>query len=365
MIEGAAGGLRRAVAPVPAEGTLTMSMVCPQCEQNHEQLLQCPQCHVRLLYHAAALQPALAPQSSGRDLQWQQNPWGKFVVGLILAQGLYYGLHNLALAGLALRNGESVTVWQTLGGLLLSHGLQALGLLIGGGLCGAGQRHGAIYGCLLGLANGLTTLIVQRHDLEATASLPVLVVALPPLHMVLGALGGLLGALIWAPTPLLPQLEVAPRVPAAASVSLFSPQLFSGPMHLWRICGGIVVVVIGVGWSNAILQSVVDMSGGHLNVSSHLQAKLVGWEIAALAALLGAGFAGATTLNGFKQGFFVGLGASIVVAMIQMANPKGVVETMLMTVGCILLLTVAGGWFGGQLFPPILRSRRPRRSSYA
>ncbi len=341
-----------------------MSMVCPQCKQNHDQLLECPQCKVRLLYQAPTLQPAPATpreDREGGEGQWQQTPWAKLVAGLLLAQGLYYGFYNLTLAGLSLGGDGAESVWRTLGGLVLSHGLQAIGLVIGGALAGAGQRNGAWYGCALGLANGVITMFVQRRELQAAAPLQVLVYALPLLHMAVGSLGGLIGAMIWRPTPLLPALDVTP-VPGSGT-SLFSTHLLSGPIHFWRICVGVLVVVVGVGWSSAILQSVLEFSGGALNITSHLQAKLVSWEIAALAALLGSGFAGANTFNGFKQGLFVGIGASVIVGTLQMAGPKFAPETLMLTVGGIVLLTVAGGWFGCQLFPPVLQGRR-RLSTY-
>src|SRR5262249_43033832 len=71
------------------EGTLAMSMVCPQCQQTHEQLLECPKCQVRLLYQATSLQPSAAPRTEREEpSQWQQSPWAKMLVGLLLAQGL-------------------------------------------------------------------------------------------------------------------------------------------------------------------------------------------------------------------------------------------------------------------------------------
>jgi hypothetical protein len=345
-----------------------MSMVCPQCKRSHDHVLECPQCRVRLLYHASAFEPNLLAREDNTDSEtrWQKTPWAKILVGLLLTQGLCYGLQNLTQAAVALHSSEgaSDTVWRTLGGLILSHSLQALSLLVGGALSGAGQRHGVWYGCFLGLANGLITLVVQRRDLQVAAPLQIFTCALPLLHMILGALGGLIGTLIWRPTPVLVPGESSAQAVPVPSTSLFSVHLLSGPMHIWRISAGVVIVVFGFGWSSAILQSVVEFSGGSLTITSHLQASLVSWEIAALAALIGAGFAGANTFNGLKQGLCVGVGAAIVFAMMQVANPKAVAETVVLTVISIVVLAVAGGWFGGQLFPPVLR-RRPRLTSYA
>ncbi len=123
------------------------------------------------------------------------------------------------------------------------------------------------------------------------------------------------------------------------------------------------MVVAGVVWSNVILEYVLRASNGNLAISSHLQARLIGWEIAALATLLGAGLAGATTYNGFKQGVCVGLGAAVVMIGMYMGNDKLVLESLGVMLGTVFGLSVAGGWFGGQLFPPVLTPRRRRALS--
>ena len=333
-------------------------MVCPQCQQSYRQNLHCPQCNVRLLYQANGL------TDSGYGLddmgEWQQTPWGKIVVGLVLAQGLCYGLQNLLLAGVSATGDTTEVVWRTLWGLVLLHALQGVSLIAGGTICGAGQARGVLYGSLVGLANGLIYLATQRNN-EALFS-PAILYTIPVVHLALGALGGLLGRLIWRPAVLvLPATDsTAPSFPVASAWSLFS-----GPVHLGRSFAGIFVVVAGVVWSNAILEFVLHASNGSLTITSHLQAQLVGWEITALATLLGAGFAGATTFNGLKNGLCVGLGASVVIIGVQLSSPKFSLDSLILTVASILVLTLAGGWFGGQLFPPVYSGKRPRISTYA
>ena len=88
-----------------------MAMVCPQCNRSYQQRLQCPGCDVRLLYQASKRGQTGDDQRS----QWQQSPWGRMVVGLLLAQGLYYGLRQLYTAGV-LVTGDAAAhdVWSTL-----------------------------------------------------------------------------------------------------------------------------------------------------------------------------------------------------------------------------------------------------------
>src|ERR1043165_3050196 len=130
-----------------------MSMVCPQCKKSFTLALACPTCHVRLQYQAQSLKvgDGVEPRREGH---WQ-NPWGRMIVGLILAQGLSFGLQQLLTAWL-LASGEesSIQLWATLWGLVILHSVQGLSLLLGGALIGAGQHRGVFFGALLGLING-------------------------------------------------------------------------------------------------------------------------------------------------------------------------------------------------------------------
>jgi len=93
-----------------------MAMVCPQCHRSYEQRLHCPECDVRLSYRD--------PRGPGRGrwspAGWQQTPWGRIFIGLLVAQGLYYALRHLCVAGLlATRWVDKETLWASIPGLLL------------------------------------------------------------------------------------------------------------------------------------------------------------------------------------------------------------------------------------------------------
>lgn len=332
-----------------------MAMVCPQCHGSFAQHLQCPSCGVPLLCQAD-LKSAVVPRDD-EEGQWQQTPWGRMIVGLVLAQGLSHGLQLLITAGfLAGADEDGRSVWATLFGLLLMQGIQGIGLLVGGAITGAGQAKGLFFAALVGLINGLIFLFVQRNANEAMPA--VALYGQPLIHMVFGGLGGLIGTSIWKPLPTIriPELEE----PKAKRRHVGGPGFLDGRIHWARVAVGTALVIGGVVWSHRILDFVLEASQGKLTIKTHLQAQLVGWEISAVAALLGAALAGATTTNGLKQGLCVGVTASILLVGIHLSNPNIVLETTVFTVASILCLTLAGGWFGGQLFPPILARRRNR-----
>src|SRR5437588_12705181 len=122
-----------------------MAMVCPQCNRAFEQHLNCPECGGRLLFQAHTSGLTSEVISARPQSQWQQTHWGRMAVGLLLAQGLAYGLQQLLTAGL-LATGEQTSAWMTLWGIVFLHGIQGLCLLIGGALCGAGKQRGVLYG---------------------------------------------------------------------------------------------------------------------------------------------------------------------------------------------------------------------------
>jgi hypothetical protein len=342
-----------------------MPLVCPQCKQVFESNGVCPLCNVVLLYQAPDLQNepvAIGPsiQFDDEAVRWQQTPWGKILIGLILAQGLSFGLRHVMTAGF-LVGGDDANPWDTVLGVVLHHAVYAVGLLVGGGLSGAGQSRGIIYGAFVGLVSGVISLGLQKHRGESFYT--SLIYAEPLMHLAAGALGGALGMVIWRPAPRLPELEnSSPVVLPSFGSSLGN--MFKGPVHFGRVCAGAFVIVLGILWSQAILVFVLRASNNNLALTSKLQAQLVSMEISALVVLAGAGFAGATTRNGMKQGLCVGLAASAVVLGVQFSDPNFVLEPAIFTLSEIIMVSLIGGWFGGQLFPPLDPNRRKRGLSY-
>jgi hypothetical protein len=334
-----------------------MSMVCPQCNGSFEQRLQCPTCAVRLLYQATSRTRGGGP--AGSPEQWQHTPWGRIVIGLLLAQGLYHGLRQLCTAGLvAVADQAAGDVWTTLFGIVLQQGLMGFGLVVGGMLAGAGQRRGLILGTVVGLWNGVILVILE--NLNGRPLTTVAAYGEPLLLSAFGALGGLAGSLVWKPLPTL--VVPAPERKSGLKISgPDKPSPFAGPVAWARVVLGITVAVGGSLWANVILNFVLEASEGKLEISSHLQAQLVTLEICALAIVFGSSLAGATTANGLKQGLCVGLGAGAILLGIQLGSAKVPINLMIFTVAGTSCLSLAGGWFGGLLFPPVVSLGRRRK----
>jgi len=336
-----------------------MAMVCPQCNKIYEnQERRCAACDAALLFYARF--SGGAPAEEDADGQWQHTPWGKIVAGLVLAQGLAIGLQQLVRAWVAAQHDASLTaLWDSPIGLAILHGLSVFGLVLGGMLSGACQHRGLLYGSLVGLCNGFIFLMWEweRH---AGANLPDwMVYSVPFAHLVVGGIGGCLGKFIWKPTPRFALPEgTGSGIPLPPALEM---RWLQGPIHWWRIAAGATLVVCGVIWSHMIVKWIVDYSDGLFNVTTHFQARIVRWEVSGLAILVGALFAGATTSNGMKQGLCVGLGASVMFIGFQLANPTAPLEVTIFSIVSMVGLALVGGWFGGQLFPPLVLARRRRR----
>jgi hypothetical protein len=342
-----------------------MALACPQCKQIYDHSGVCPLCNVVLLFHADSLRNdshASRHDEEDEAAHWQQTPWGKILIGLILAQGLSFGLLQLLTAGF-LASGDTANVWTTLWGIVLRHTVSGLSLILGGAVTGAGQRRGIIYGSFVGLASGIVSMMIHERDPNAFVTF---VAYLEPLiHLATGAIGGAVGMLIWRPIPTMADLGGNTPVPSLGSPFGASfARMFAGPVYFGRVCAGAFVIVIGFVWANSILEFVLRASNGTLTISSQLQAQLVSMEISAMVALLGASFAGATTRNGIKQGMCAGLAAGAIVLGIQIGSPKLTLESVIFTFSAMVIIALVGGWFGSQLFPPLSPKRKRGLAAY-
>src|SRR5262249_33584396 len=157
------------------------------------------------------------------------------------------------------------TVWSTLMGLVLWHILQGMSLIVGGALAGAGQNRGVIYGCVVGLINGLFFLAMQQRDLVIETAMIGEVI----MHLAFGGLGGLIGRIIWKPMPTV-KLAIAPENQGKGIARPSEEHAFSGPVAWVRVLAGSVMVIVGTVWAQAIMIFVVEASQGTLSISTHL-----------------------------------------------------------------------------------------------
>ncbi len=357
-----------------------MAMVCPQCKTAYEQQVECPVCGVRLAFEETR-QPGRNGLAGRRTEAWDQTPWGRLIGGILLAQGLYLGLVQ---ACLAIQHGYGRVLLQdgdpTLGSLVLRQVLQCVSLLLGGMLAGVGQRRGLLFGALVGLWNSAIFFALQFVTGKGVPS--VVFYAQPILQTAFGVVGGFISSTIWKPPPLLH----LPGKQAASSGLLVPnrsrPREYAVPLTWGRIAAGIALALGGTLWANLVLDLVLTNTAVE---TTREQDWLVTWEISTLALFVGGALAGATTRNSTPQGMVVGAGVCTVLLGILFGtlsrpwDPPPMLLLRALHVGRELLsdpgfpavfttvwtlgLTTLGGWFGGQLFPPLYGPVRPRRQA--
>jgi DNA-directed RNA polymerase subunit RPC12/RpoP len=335
----------------------TMTMVCPKCSGSFEQSLNCPTCGVRLLYKSRGWRrTSTVPGEPGnRPLA----PIGRIFAAILLAQGLAYSLQLLCNAYLQMATIDAQqSIWSTLYGLVLLQSIQGVSLLAGGGLAGAAQRRAAALGAIVGAAHSSIFLVVLRLQGEQVTE--VAMYGQPVLHVAFGVLGAVIGARIWPPLPTVAMPDADAEMPAPSRRRSLTLAALQGPVAWGRVFAGMVIVTGGFLWAPSLLTVVLDAGQGTLRINDRLQAQLVTWEIIGLATLIGAAVAGATTRNGLKHGLCVGAGTSILLIGNYLGARSVPLSQMAYTTASILALTIAGGWFGGQLFPPVVRLVRHR-----
>jgi hypothetical protein len=337
-----------------------MAMVCPRCNNAYEQRLQCPLCETRLLFHDAR---RLAEPSPERPLRWQQRPWGRIFVGLVLSQGLFYGLRHLLTAGLMAAEGTEAVeqMGTTASGFFLLQGVHLFALLVGTVFTGAGQRSAAFLGAMVGAWNGVFSVMLLSGPAQAFT--PIALLGQPLLQAGIGAVGGWIGSAFWTPLPSATTVE-AP-LPRKRFSFRRDIQYFSGPVAWFRVGLGLILAVTGTLTATLFFEKILDMSHGTLATTDTLQDRLITLELKALALMLGGAVAGATTNNGLKQGLCVGLASTVILIGIEMNFVERWLEMAGLTTIAALSLSLVGGWFGSQLFPPVLKMRRHRGLSRA
>ncbi len=332
-----------------------MAMVCPKCNGAFEQRWQCPTCGVRLAYQSGSRRNLCEiPQGS----PWGQTPWGRILAGVVLSQGLYYGLRQLATAFLLAAGDPAARgAWSTLYGIVVLQAIQAVCLLIAGTLAGAGSRQGIVFGAVVGVWNGVISVIIQ--SVAGVPHTAVMLVGQPILHTAFGAVGGFIGCQIWKPLPSLAG-PASPQVAPPILASRARRPLLDGPIAWGRMLLGAALAVGGGVWAHVILDLVLDASHGGLAIDDELQAQLVTWEVTGLAMLVGSALAGAGTANSLKQGLCVGLIVSVSLLGLRLGKGHVLLPDLVLTLACSLALGLAGAWFGGSMFPPLLKEVRPK-----
>jgi hypothetical protein len=359
---------------------MTRLTVCPQCRGSFEGSQHCPRCGEGKLHSASIWQRELARTVSSGPEKWQQTFGGRLVIGLLLALGLCYGLLQMGMASLrALGTDAASGGLDPRLGLALFQGLQGLALLTGGILAGAGQPRGAVLGgtvgilsglvFLAGIFSGLVTTLVQSYSGELLAqgsSLHnMMMYVLPLQHALAGAVGGLIGCLIWKPLPslTLPGLAgIQKRAPGQREISLEFIFRWKGPVAWFRVLVGSIVAIAGAINTPKVVDFILFASDDKLKLVTQLENQVAHGEVFGFAILFGGFLAGMNRSNGLKQGVCVSVIVACAMAAAFLRGAAAPMGSTIFPVLSALLLASVGGWFGSELWPPAFRRSQLKKS---
>jgi hypothetical protein len=300
---------------------------------------------------------------------------GGWLVGLVLAQGLYYGLRHLATSWLLAEGGEApeASFWdETFRGLLTAQALQAVALFAGAMLAAAGHRRALVIGASLGLANsfllaGLQILLHHQPD-------DILLYAQPVLHGFVGAVAAVIGARVWQAAPDLPMLAGDGRIGREVLTTIVPErqmEVFIEPVPWLHVFAGAAVAIGGTIGAN-VIRDFVSVAGAG-TTRGLMQSTFITWEITLVAQVIGGAIAGAGARSAVIFGAWVGVGAAVILGMLQASAagittpvpswllgaslPDGSPAAIIISAAQALLMGLLGGWLGGLVLPADPRVR--------
>ena len=185
-----------------------------------------------------------------------------------------------------------------------------------------------------------------------------LLIGTPPVaQMVVGALSGWMGSFIWRPLPALTIPGVSRQLVKDGPSRPM--KLFAGRISWFRVFAGSTLGVTGWLLAVRLFNALIQAADGRLGTDNLQQDLMVTWELRAFAVLLGGALGGMNTVNGFKQGLCVAFCTTS--TLLIWTGHHGSILDALLTLVSTFILCVAGGWFGGQLLPPVAKMRGHRR----
>lgn len=353
-----------------------MQLFCPDCQVAFAGTQNCPKCGTRLL---APQESFVDPAQAGQDAlvdPVRGTFLGRVVVGSICSLGFLLAFRELGIAILGPREMDVATLCM----------LRFLAVAAGSLLTGAGRINGSQPGMVVGLCVGA---LLTVNDV-ITSGGPELwwPIGLAAGYPVVAGIGGWIGSRIWPAPVELPNVAAVSSV-TASRASFFSrlgdnPEKRRGdrPTVWFRVLFGALIAFAAVVASDHIRLFLAKASIGLFNTGGSSRAAAVGAQLAAILLVMGGMIAGANTGAGLRHGFFAslltvvnlfissslrgnptdppvaGLFAYLDIPFVSLFDP----ECGSIVAFTILLLVTAGGWLGGQLFPPLapewMRNRR-------
>jgi hypothetical protein len=356
-----------------------MQLLCTECQTAFAGASHCPVCGGRLVSpqeaHILRKKRRKAPPRIS-----EPTAAGRVAVGVLVALGGYLGLREWVGAGLLGAGIAGDEWWETETAAWVTLGLRAASAIVGGLVAGAGRVGGWMTGTLAGcVAGGL----LLSADVAAHPAGPGPIAYLGALAAaVAGLVAGTLGTFLW-PSPVeLPRATSGSRGSSLLRLAREQEEARKGRPTQWlRIVIGVSIAFSGIVAADVVRTGLSKGSIGNLHMGSAFHAPVVCLELAAAVIFFGGATAGASTGAGVRHGVIAGLLAGIAAVAITATRHPNVfpavegyfwlsnipnenirdTAALLELLIAVWVVTVIGGWFGGQLLPPLASKAQLRR----
>lgn len=356
-----------------------MQQYCPTCQAAFSTGSRCPRCDGLLFMPHEAADHHPADSAEPHPGFARPSPASRVFVGTVLALGLYLGLRQVVAAAVLAATASPDAWWTSLEGLVAVFGVQAVAVVFGSLLAGAGRTHGFALGVAVGgLCGGL---FLAAEVLGGTPAAQMVLYLQPPILALGGGIAAAVGTRVWAAVPDLDIRPPARKRSSSIQLAVDSPANEARPTRMVRVLAGAIIMVAGVGLADTIRIKVQRNSGGLFRVESILQGQFLSWQMATFAVLLGGVTAAAGTGAGVRHGLLAGCvgGAGVIgltAARGEVLPPMeywlsrlslggiGAMDpaAIAAVVSGVLIAGLIGGWLGAQVFLPLapahMRSRR-------
>jgi len=350
-----------------------MYLFCPKCHTQHPAAGRCTKCSSRLLSPSEAadtlgVSVALPPDTTASTFA------GRVGVGCVVALGLHLALREWTTAALGPAGELPPTV-----GFVIGFLLRLVTAGVGGVMTGAGRRQNFSGGAVVGLVCGLAWLLVDGY--------PQLVVD-PLRGGLVGVMAVAAGLTATAAGRVWPEPIVVPDAPSPRDSSLMGLKPTNGPRATGRPTRWLQLLIAtglataGISAAEKMRTGLRELPAGLLQLGGPSAAARVDFQLTVVVVMLAAAVAGAGTGAGFRHGLIAGILTAVGVYVLRataeadalpgldwlaeaLCPADAPARNIEMALGGVALTAMTvGGWLGGQLFPPLRRTRKLPRERY-
>jgi hypothetical protein len=354
-----------------------VQLVCVSCNTAFAGHNKCPRCGERLVA-PQEVQVAQNDDFAPRNQTVDPTTTNRIMSGAAVAFGIIFGTRELVNGGLSLA-GEADNHWsQTYAGMGTVFVIRVLAGLLSGCLAGAGRANSFNVGAMAGAVGCATWIGLNMFAYKQSVSIFDGISFL--FLIIASSFAAIIAESIWPPRTDLP---VASHISKGSSILkrvMTDKQEDKVPETNWiRVIVAVCITVCGFATAELVRNWLTQ--GGFIDLGGKNNIPTSSMIIASIIAFFAAGYSGASTGIGFRQGVFTGLLSGAIAAFAFMsrspqtfAAAAGLMDLMgwpiekaysQQTAGAIFgvcfIIGTFGGSFGSILLPPVKKGGKKKR----